>query len=154
MATFPGPNDGAYPIDLTTDVGSLRSVLGDTVGEEYDPPEAGRRNYEVFGDVELQALLNMSGDSVPSAVGYAYLKLAGLAAGQSVDWRSDDLSVTLSKTPAELRAIAQLWFDRGSLLDGEEGFFLSGEFGSACGCVPELAAKSIYYAQYCEKCRW
>lgn len=154
MATFPGPNDGAYPIDLTTDVGSLRSVLGDTVGEEYDPPVAGRRNYEVFGDVELQALLNMSGDSVPSAVGYAYLKLAGLAAGQSVDWRSDDLSVTMSKTPAELRAISQMWFERGSLLDSEEGFFLSGEFAEGCGCDPELAAKSIYYAKYCEKCRW
>lgn len=154
MATYPGQYDGAYPIDITTDVGNLRTMLGDTAGEEYDPPEAGHRNYEAFSDTELQALLNMSNDSVLTAVGYAYLKLAGLAAGQSVDWRSDDLSVTLSKTPAELRAIAQMWFDRGMMADSAEGFFLSGEFAENCECDPELAAKSIYYAQYCEKCRW
>ena len=124
-------------------------MLGDTVGEEYDPPEVGRRNYEIFGDVELQALLNMSGDSVPSAVGYAYLKLAGLAAGQAIDWRSDDLSVAMSKTPTELRAVAQMWFDRGSLLDSEEGFFLSGEFGSRCTCPPELAIPA-----FCGCGRW
>lgn len=147
---YPGPNDGAWPIDASTPVGQLRFALGDVVGEEYTPPEPGRRNFEAYSDDELDALLKMAGGSFSSAIGYAYLKLAGLAAGQAIDWRSDDLAVNMSKTPAELRALAQMWFDRGSVEDSVEGFYLSGEFDSGgCGCVPELAVPA-----WCGCGRW
>ena len=123
MAVFPTGSPGVYPLDPETPIGQMRLILGDTESTPYDPVEAGFQNYEVFSDDELQALLTMSDDSFPRGVGYAYLKLAGLAANEAVDWRSDDLAMTLSKRSSELRLIAQSWFDRADMQDASEDIF-------------------------------
>lgn len=106
-------NIGVAPPDVETEIGALRYAIGDTVYVPLDPPVEGFGDYEIFSDAELQALLNMGGGIPANAIGYAYLKLAGVAAGQSVAWKSDDLSLDLSKTPADLRAIAAMWFEQG-----------------------------------------
>lgn len=143
MAIYPAGNPGAYPVDITTAVGQVRYTVGDTVSTAYDPVEAGYQNYEFFSDTELEVLLSMAGDSVPGAVGYAYLKFAGAAAGSAVDWASDDLRVTLSKTPAELRATASMWFERASVDSLGDDFFIV-DTGIACDPVPELAGRYCY----------
>lgn len=127
-------NPGIAPPDPTTEIGQLRYILGDVDYVALVPPVSGQGDYEAFSDAELQALLDMSGGSFPTAVGYAYLKLAGLAAGQAIDWRSDDLRVNLSRTPDELRKIAQLWFDRGSAASGAVDIFELAPVRTGCGC--------------------
>lgn len=153
MAVYPEGNPGVYPINASTDVGQMRYLLGDTESTAYDPVEAGYQNYEFFSDAELQALLTMAGDSIPTAVGYAYLKLAGAAAGQSVEWQSDDLRVSLSKTPGELRQIAQMWFDQGSSEAGNIDIFELVNVNS-CTCPCHNYEFAWGQCEYGCRCSW
>lgn len=139
MAIYPAGNPGVYPLVPTSDIGKMRLIIGDTESVPYDPVQPGYQNYAAFSDAELQALLDMSGGDFATAVGYAYLKLAGSAAGQSVEWSSDDLRVNLSKTPGELRQIAELWFGRGAAVD----FLEIVPTGRRCHCEPELAGRYV-----------
>ncbi len=107
-------NPGVRP-GVNSGYDSLRALIGDTGYQEYVPPNTDYVNYAAFSDAEIQALLDLSGNDLAGAVGYAFLRLAGSAAASAVEWASDDLKVNLSKTPGELRAIAQMWFERGSL---------------------------------------
>lgn len=113
MATYPAGNPGVIPVDATTPVGSLRYAIGDTAYELYTPDVPPYANFAAFSDAELEALLVMGGGIPANAIGYAYLKLAGQAAGQAVAWASDDLRLSLEKTPTELRLIAAMWFEQG-----------------------------------------
>ena len=124
MAIYPAGRPGAIPVDPMTPVGALRFSLGDYQYELYVPDEPGFANFAAFSDAELSALLEMGEGISQNAIGYAYLKLAGVAAGRAVEWASDDLRLSLSKTPTELRAIAALWFERGdaAALAGEDYF--------------------------------
>lgn len=123
---YPAGNPGVYPVDTATSVGMMRYIIGDTESVPYDPVEPGFQNYALFSDAELEALLFLSEDSISRGVGYAYLKIAGMAASEAVDWSTDDLRLSLSKKPAELRAIAQMWFDRAEdedLISGSQEYF-------------------------------
>lgn len=143
MAVYPEGNPGVFPLDPATPVGELRLLLGDTASVPYVPDEPGFQNYAAFSDDELKSLLSSSGGSLPGAVGFAYLKLAGSAAGSSVAWASDDLRLDLSKTPAELRAIAALWFGRADAASaGEDAFYIT-DTGAPDHCKdwPELAQR-------------
>lgn len=119
---------GIAPPDPNTPVGAIRFVIGDYEWVELDPPVPGYGDYAAFSDAELEALLTMSDDSTTRAIGYAYLKLAGKSAAQAVSWATDDLRLNLEKIPAELRAIAQMWFDQADEEDisggGQEYFDL------------------------------
>lgn len=119
---------GIAPPDPSTPIGSIRFLIGDYEWQELDPSEPGYGEYAAFGDDELEALLTASDENEARAVGYAYLKLAGKAAAGAVSWASDDLRLNLEKVPAELRAIAQMWFDQADEDDiaggGQEYFDL------------------------------
>lgn len=112
MAVYPDGNPGVYPLDASTPTGQFRMVIGDTNSTAYNPIQSGYQNYEAFSDAEIQSLLSLSGDDLATSIGYAYLKLASVAASEAIDWSSDDLRVTMSKKPAEIRAIAEMWFGR------------------------------------------
>jgi hypothetical protein len=123
MTSYPDGHPGVWPVDPTTPVGQIRNVIGDYNAVEYTPPEPGYRDFAAFSDAELEALLAMALDSTPRAVGYAYLKIAGLAANESVEWASDDLRLNLARRASELREIATAWFDiADSSLSGEDYF--------------------------------
>lgn len=152
MSVYPAGNPGQTPIDVSTPVGQMRMVIGDTIGTAYVPDEPGYADYASFSDAELQALLTTSADSIPRAVGYAYLKLAGIAASEAVDWKSDDQSVTLSKRATELRAIAQLWFDRATDEDASTDIFEIFDTNGDGGWIPEAMipewGRQYIYAPY------
>lgn len=125
MAVFPEGNPGAVPIDLASDLGRFRALVGDLNSTPYSPVEPGFQNFEKFSDSEIEAYLATSGNSVPGAIGYAYLYLAGQAALQSSSVRDYDLQIDETKRAADLRAIAQFWFDQAGdedVIGAEEGF--------------------------------
>lgn len=125
MAVFSEGNPGAYPVDLTSNVGKFRALTGDLNSTPYDPVEPGFQNFEKFSDAEIEAYLEQGGNSIPRAIGFAYLYLAGQAAMQSVSAQDYDLKIDETKRAADLRAIAQFWFDQADeeeVIAGEEAF--------------------------------
>lgn len=152
MAVYPAGHPGVSPVDVSTAVGQMRMLTGDYTGTPYVPDEPGYADYASFSDAELQALLDTSADSVPRAVGYAYLKLAGVAASEAVDWKSDDQAVTLSKRAAELRAIAALWFDRAASDDAGADIFEIFDTNGGGDWIPEAMipewGRQYIYAPY------
>lgn len=106
------PNRGIAPPDLSTDVGKLRALIGDSSYVPLDPPEAGYGDYTNFSDDQLQAFLDAQG-SVPGAAGLAYLTLASSYASQALEVVSDDLRVNLEARAREMRQIAALWLGLG-----------------------------------------
>lgn len=126
-------NKGIAPVDLTTQVGQLRSALKDTDYTELNPVEAGFGSYTNFSDLELEGLLARAGGSSLRATGFAYLELAAQAASQAVDWASDDQRVTLSKRASALKEIAALWLERADAEDvagGADSFAVEYPFGN------------------------
>lgn len=125
-------------------MGNLRYLIGDYTYVPLDPPVPGQGEYAAFSDAELEALLAMSNGNASRAVGYAYLKLAGAAAGEAVSWATDDLRLSLEKTPAELRAVAQMWFSQADDEDNDSGageYFDLVQFGQANRNWWELAER-------------
>lgn len=139
VAVYPEGNPGKVPLDPDSDVGKLRLIIGDTAYQEYDPPEPGWGNYAAFSDAELQALLDAADGDFNSAVGYAYLKLAGAAIGAAFEWATDDLRVNLSRTPSQALEIAKFWFGRGSAEGGAIDVFEIGPFAPRDPRKDELA---------------
>lgn len=121
MAVHPAGNPGVAPLDPDTDVGQWRLLFGDTQFEPYDPAVPGVGNYESFSDSEIQAFINQSPENIARSIGFAYLQLAGAAAFEAKSVKDFDLSVDLTKRPAELRALAQFWFDRADAVDDAAG---------------------------------
>lgn len=125
MATFPGPNNGAWPIDPTSEVGQFRLVYGDIAAEEYEPAVPNWRNFSEMGDDAIQALLDRAGGSLYRAIGDRYLALAGEASKVSKTVKDYDLTVDLTKRAGDLRDQAKMWFDRADVEEAaleEEGF--------------------------------
>lgn len=125
MAVFPSGNPGVAPVDLASNVGRFRALVGDLQYTEYDPEEPGYGDFLKFSDAEIEAYLAQGGDSIPRAIGYAYLYLAGQAAMQSSSVKDYDLQIDETKRAADLRAIAQFWFDQadsGDIATAEEAF--------------------------------
>jgi len=114
-------NRGIAPPDPNTEIGQFRFTFGDTEYTELDPPEAGYGNYTYWSDAEIQAFLARSDDSITRAIGYAYLNLAASAARESKFVKDYDLQVDLTKRSADLRAIAQLYFDQADDEDDNAG---------------------------------
>lgn len=137
---FPGGNPGAYPVDLASNVGRFRALIGDLNSSPYDPVEPGFQNFEKFSDAEIEAYLAQGGDSINRAIGFAYLYLAGQAAMQSASIKDYDLTIDETKRAADLRAIAQFWFDQAGVDDGiaaEEAFEIVPTGTRSGGFIPE-----------------
>lgn len=155
MATYPEGNLGVYPLEPETPVGTFRLVYGDTHSTPYDPVEPGFQNYDELSDAEIEAFLSAGGTSINRAIGYYYLSLAGAAAKSAKQIQDYDLKIDTTKRAADLRAIAQWWFDQADNDDeiaAEEGFEIvltgtdSGDF------IPE-AAIPVWGRQY-TTARW
>lgn len=140
MAVFPEGNPGISPLDPSTDVGKFRLVYGDTESTPYDPAEPGFENYFELSDAEISAFLEVAGGSINRAIGYYYLSIAGAAAKSSFSVADYDLKIDNTKTPAELRALAQWWFDRADdddVIAAEEGFEIVPTGTSGGDFIPE-----------------
>lgn len=117
MAVYPEGNPGAYPVDPLTDVGQFRLAFGDVYSSPYDPVEPGFQDYTELSDAEIEQFISLGADSIPRAIGFYYLSLSGAAAKESKSVKDYDLSVNLEKRAADLRATAQIWFDRADAID-------------------------------------
>lgn len=141
MAVHPEGNPGIAPLDANTEVGQFRLLFGDTQYSEYTPVVTGIGNYETFSDAEIQAFLAQSPGNMLRSVGFAYMQLAGAAAHVAKSVKDYDLSVDLTKRPAEYRALAQFWFDRADEADDAAGgsdFFDVFDLGTdALEIIPE-----------------
>lgn len=116
-------NPGLYPLDPSSEVGKFRLASGDTNSVPYDPVRPSEQNYTFLSDDEITQFLAMSDDSIPGAIGYWYLQLAGAAALESKSIADHDLRVDSTKRAADLRAQAEYWFNLGGIsLSGEEAF--------------------------------
>lgn len=114
-------NPGAYPIDPMTPVGSLRLALMDTDFVALEPPVTGQVSYELYSDLELQAILNQAGNNKTRAMGYALLRKADAAAAEAVSVRTADLSADLTRKAEQYRLLAQVYFGRADADDAASG---------------------------------
>lgn len=123
MAVYPSGNPGVAPPDLSSDIGKWRATAGDLNYTPYDPDAPGFGDFVYASDAEITQFLALAGDSVPGAVGFWYLQLAGAAALESKSVADHDLRVDSTKRAADLRAQANFWLGVGGIsLNGEEAF--------------------------------
>lgn len=144
-------NRGIAPLDPLTPVGQLRLLVGDTEYTELDP---GFGDYNNFSDAELEGFITSGGGSIVRASGFAYLRLAALAAAGAISWRSDDLAVDSKIVASEYRLLANIAFGQADTEDalGASGFALDFPFSCTCdgtcaNCTQELAAPRVCYCQ-------
>ena len=97
-------NTGVAPVNLTSDVGKVRVLIGDT-----DPTNvsAGSGTYLFFSDAEITAILGMYENSPKLAAARALETIAGSQALLLKSWSSDDLSVRGDQIAESLRKIAE-----------------------------------------------
>lgn len=124
------PNSGASPVDLTTQVGLVRVLVGDTDPKDFDPPIEGQGEYSWFSDDEITAMLPVFSDD-PRRVAIQVLSLVSISQALKLKkWSSDDLSVdgpaiasaiekTIARLSAEVTADTENYFD---IVDTNTGF--------------------------------
>jgi hypothetical protein len=97
-------NTGVAPVNLSSDVGKVRVLIGDT-----DPTNvsAGSGTYLYFSDAEITAILGMYDNSPKLSAARALETIAGSQALLLKSWSSDDLSVRGDAIAKELREIAK-----------------------------------------------
>lgn len=135
-------NKGVAPPVMTSDLGKLRAILGDLEYTDLEPPEAGFGSYKFFGDAELQAFLD-AGGSIEMAAYFSYMQLAASAAVSAKSVKDLDLAIDTTKTPTELRLIAQMWLDRANEASADI-FELFDTNIERDMCAPELAARAYW----------
>jgi hypothetical protein len=120
-------NSGVAPVNLGSNVGLVRVLLGDT-----DPTNVVGTigEYLYFSDAEVESLLGMYEDNPKLAAARALEAIAGSQALLLKSWSTDDLNVRGDQIAKELRDIAKqlrseaLASDSSSLFDvvafGEE----------------------------------
>lgn len=134
------PNVGIAPPDLTSEVGQFRIVVGDLEYKPLEPPQQGRGDYEKWSDGEVEGFLAMGSGSTLRAAGFAYLQLASGAALASQSVADYDLKVDTTKRAADLRAIAQAYFEQADDLDDADGngdIFDMFDLTGNCDIIPE-----------------
>ena len=152
MATFPDGNPGLYPLEPDTPVGLLRLTYGDVYSEPYERVVSGIQNYKELSDADIEAFLAQStNESIPRAIGLYVLSLATRAALEAKTVKDYDLQLDNTKRSGELRAAAQLWFDRADAEDIEAGLGDIFEiYGPGCddfipeGTLPQLGRRYIW----------
>lgn len=155
MAVYPEGNPGEYPVDLASNVGQFRALVGDLSSTPYDPAYPGVQNFVKFSDAEIEGYLAQGNGSVARAIGYSYLYLAGQAAEASKAIKDYDLQVDTTKRATELTNIAKIWFDQADgddVIAGEEAFEIVPTGTSSGEFIPELTIP-IYGRKY-TMARW
>jgi hypothetical protein len=112
-------NSGVAPVNLTTDVGRVRVLLGDT-----DPTNvsAGYGTYLYFSDNELTALLGMYNNDPRLTAARCLETIAGSQALLLKSWSSDDLAVRGDAIAESLRKIAKQLRDEATADASSESF--------------------------------
>ena len=113
-------NLGVAPPDLSSDIGKIRVLLGDTDAENISSDIG---EYKFFSDDELDAFLDMYGGNVKLATARCMETIAGSQVLLLKSWSSDDLSVNGDRiTDALRRVAAQL---RAEALDEESSEYFN-----------------------------
>lgn len=112
-------NTGVAPVDLGSNVGKVRVLLGDT-----DPTNVSNNvgTYLFFSDAELEAILGMYSDSPQMAAARCLDTIAGSQALLLKSWSSDDLSVNGDRIAKELRELAKQLRSEAVQAEGSEAF--------------------------------
>lgn len=97
-------NLGVAPVDLGSDIGRVRVLLGDT-----DPTNIVNNvgEYLFFSDAEIESILGMYSDSPQLAAARCLDTIAGSKALMLGAWSTDDLSVRGDAIARELRELAK-----------------------------------------------
>jgi hypothetical protein len=97
-------NTGVAPVDLGSNIGRVRVLLGDT-----DPINVANNigEYLFFSDAEIESILTMYGDNPKLAAARALETIAGSQALLLKSWSTDDLSVRGDQIAKELREVAK-----------------------------------------------
>lgn len=97
-------NQGVAPVDLGSNIGRVRVLLGDT-----DPTNVsgGFGEYLFFSDAEVESILTMYEDNPKLAAARCLETIAGSQALLLKSWSSDDLTVNGDRIAKELRETAK-----------------------------------------------
>jgi hypothetical protein len=97
-------NLGVAPVDLGSNIGRVRVLLGDT-----DPTNIVNNigEYLFFSDAEIESILTMYSDSPQLAAARCLETIAGSQALLLKSWSSDDLTVNGDRIAKELRETAK-----------------------------------------------
>jgi hypothetical protein len=97
-------NTGVAPVDLGSNIGRVRVLLGDT-----DPTNVVNNvgEYLFFSDAEIESILTMYEDNPKLAAARALETIAGSQALLLKSWSTDDLSVRGDQIAKELREVAK-----------------------------------------------
>lgn len=112
-------NTGVAPVDLGSNVGKVRVLLGDT-----DPTNVVNNvgEYLFFSDAELESILGMYSDSPQMAAARCLDTIAGSQALLLKSWSSDDLTVNGDRIAKELRELAKQLRAEAVQAEGSEAF--------------------------------
>ena len=112
-------NLGVAPVDLGSNIGRVRVLLGDT-----DPINVANNvgEYLFFSDAELEAILGMYSDSPQFAAARCLDTIAGSQALLLKSWSSDDLTVNGDRIAKELRELAKQLRAEAVQAEGSEAF--------------------------------
>lgn len=112
-------NLGVAPVDLGSNIGRVRVLLGDT-----DPTNVANNvgEYLFFSDSEIEAILGMYSDSPQLAAARCLDTIAGSQALLLKSWSSDDLTVNGDRIAKELRELAKQLRAEAVQAEGSEAF--------------------------------
>lgn len=112
-------NTGVAPVDLGSNIGRVRVLLGDT-----DPTNVsgGYGEYLFFSDAELESILGMYSDSPQLAAARCLDTIAGSKALMLGAWSSDDLTVRGDAIARELRELAKQLREEAVSAEASEAF--------------------------------
>lgn len=112
-------NTGVAPVDLGSNIGRVRVLLGDT-----DPTNVANNvgEYLFFSDAEIESILGMYSDSPQLAAARCLDTIAGSQALLLKSWSSDDLTVNGDRIAKELRELAKQLRAEAMQAEGSEAF--------------------------------
>jgi hypothetical protein len=112
-------NTGVAPVDLGSNIGRVRVLLGDT-----DPTNVSNNvgTYLFFSDAELESILGMYSDSPQLAAARCLDTIAGSQALLLKSWSSDDLTVNGDRIAKELRELAKQLRAEAQSTEASEAF--------------------------------
>jgi hypothetical protein len=141
-------NTGVAPVNLTSDVGKVRVLIGDT-----DPVDvsAGSGTYLFFSDAEITAILGMYDNNPKLAAARALETIAGSQALLLKSWSSDDLTVRGDAIARELREIAKQLRMEATSADSSDFYDLI----QTVGCEGDCANCNCYdFAEHQHRYNW
>ena len=135
-------NKGEAPPNRAIAVGQFRVLIGDVDYTPLDPVQVGFGDYAMFSDDEIEVFLMQADNSLEGSLYWAYMQMAGAAARESKNVKDLDLQVDLTKRATDLRLMAIQWKEAWDQVSADifEVFDIG---GSDCGCVPELAPRTV-----------